>query len=50
MNINKVISTNFLRLGKPEDISGIAAFLASDDSSYLTGETILVTGGMPSRL
>lgn len=38
------------RLGKPDDIAGIAAFLASDDSSYLTGETILVTGGMPSRL
>ncbi|CAD5119714.1 DgyrCDS8304 [Dimorphilus gyrociliatus] len=38
------------RVGKPEDIAGTAAFLASDDSKYLTGETICITGGMASRL
>jgi glucose 1-dehydrogenase len=34
------------RLGKPEDVAGIAAFLASDDSSYMTGTTIFVDGGL----
>lgn len=38
------------RLGNPEEISGIAAFLASDDASYVTGETIVGAGGMLSRL
>jgi 3-oxoacyl-[acyl-carrier protein] reductase len=33
------------RLGKPEDVAGVAAFLASDDASYVTGETIHVSGG-----
>ncbi|KAJ3663960.1 hypothetical protein Zmor_008173 [Zophobas morio] len=38
------------RLGLPDDISGAAAFLASEDSSYMTGETLIISGGMPSRL
>lgn len=38
------------RYGTPDDVAGLAAFLASDDSSYITGETIVVGGGMPSRL
>jgi len=33
------------RLGKPEDVAGVAAFLASDDAEYVTGETIHVSGG-----
>jgi len=33
------------RLGKPEDVAGVAAFLASDDAEYITGETIHVSGG-----
>jgi 3-oxoacyl-[acyl-carrier protein] reductase len=33
------------RLGKPEDVAGVAAFLASEDSSYITAETIHVSGG-----
>lgn len=38
------------RLGLPDEMGGIAAFLASDDASYITGETIIASGGMPSRL
>ena len=33
------------RLGKPEDVAGVAAFLASEDASYVTAETIHVSGG-----
>lgn len=38
------------RLGKPEEIGGIVAFLCSDDASYMTGESIAAGGGMNSRL
>ncbi|XP_027034221.1 dehydrogenase/reductase SDR family member 4 [Tachysurus fulvidraco] len=38
------------RLGKPEDIGGVIAFLCSDDASYITGETVTVTGGINCRL
>lgn len=33
------------RLGEPEDVSKVVLFLASDDSAYVTGQTILVDGG-----
>jgi len=38
------------RYGMPEDCSGAVAFLSSDDASYVTGETIVVAGGMLPRL
>jgi glucose 1-dehydrogenase len=34
------------RLGKPDDVAGLAAFLASSASSYVTGATYLVDGGL----
>ncbi len=34
------------RLGEPKDIAKMAAFLASDDSSYMTGQTLHINGGM----
>lgn len=33
------------RMGKPEEVAKLAAFLASDDSSYITGQVIKVDGG-----
>lgn len=34
------------RLGKPGDVAGIAAFLASADADYMTGTTVFVDGGL----
>lgn len=33
------------RIGRPEDIAGAAAFFASPDSSWITGETLTIAGG-----
>ena len=33
------------RMGQPTDIAPVAVFLASDDSGWVTGETLLVSGG-----
>lgn len=38
------------RWGQPEDIGGIAAFLASDESAFITGEVITVDGGSIAAL
>lgn len=38
--------TMLKRLGQPEEIAKVALFLASDDASYITGQTINVNGGM----
>lgn len=34
------------RLGEPDDIPGIVAFLASDDANFITGQVISVSGGL----
>ena len=34
------------RIGLPEDIAATAAFLASDDASYFTGQTLVCNGGV----
>lgn len=34
------------RLGKPDDLPGIVAFLASSDANFITGQTISVSGGL----
>jgi 3-oxoacyl-[acyl-carrier protein] reductase len=33
------------RIGQPKDIAGAAVFLAADDSSWITGETFVISGG-----
>jgi len=34
------------RIGEPEEVASVIAFLASDDASYVTGQTINVSGGL----
>ncbi len=34
------------RLGEPEDIAGAVRFLCSDEASFVTGEVLLVDGGL----
>jgi glucose 1-dehydrogenase len=34
------------RLGTPEDVGGVVAFLASDDASYITGASFVIDGGL----
>ena len=44
--VARVVSrTPLQRLGRPEEIASVAAFLASDDASYMTGQTLFVDGG-----
>ena len=37
--------TPLRRIGQPQDIAGAAVFLASNDSSWVTGETFVISGG-----
>jgi 3-oxoacyl-[acyl-carrier protein] reductase len=41
-----VAQTPLGRIGQPGDIASVAVFLASEDSAWLTGELILVGGGL----
>jgi NAD(P)-dependent dehydrogenase (short-subunit alcohol dehydrogenase family) len=38
------------RIGKPEEVARVAAFLASDDASFMTGSAVVVDGGFGSGL
>jgi meso-butanediol dehydrogenase/(S,S)-butanediol dehydrogenase/diacetyl reductase len=33
------------RLGRPEDVSALFAFLASDEAAFITGQTFVIDGG-----
>jgi NAD(P)-dependent dehydrogenase (short-subunit alcohol dehydrogenase family) len=39
------------RIGRPDDVAGVVAFLCSDDAAYLTGQDLIVDGGavLPSH-
>jgi NAD(P)-dependent dehydrogenase (short-subunit alcohol dehydrogenase family) len=48
--LNQVIAQIPLkRLGKPEEVANVILFLASDESSYITGSEILVDGGAQAK-
>jgi NAD(P)-dependent dehydrogenase (short-subunit alcohol dehydrogenase family) len=34
------------RWGKPEDIAGAAVYFASDEAGFVTGQTLVINGGM----
>ena len=44
-----LMSIPYGRVGQPEDIANAVAFLASDESEYITGHTIVVDGGWISQ-
>jgi 2-hydroxycyclohexanecarboxyl-CoA dehydrogenase len=39
-------STVLRRLGKPDEVAAVIAFLCSDDASYVTGQALGVSGGL----
>jgi len=41
-----VARTPLGRIGQPDDIAPVAVFLASDESRWITGDTLLVSGGL----
>ena len=41
-----VTQTPLGRTGQPEDIAPVAVFLASDESRWVTGDTLAVSGGL----
>lgn len=48
--ISKFLHIPMGRIGMPNDIGGVVAFLVSEDAAYITGETIVVAGGITSKL
>uniref|UniRef100_UPI00358DEF47 dehydrogenase/reductase SDR family member 4-like isoform X3 n=1 Tax=Myxine glutinosa TaxID=7769 RepID=UPI00358DEF47 len=50
-NLKKLVEKIPLkRMGEPDECAGIVSFLCSPDASYITGESVIVAGGLFSRL
>ena len=43
---NIIEQLSIKRIGKPEDIANVVAFLCKEESEYITGQVIAVDGGM----
>jgi len=41
-----VAATAMRRIGQPDEVAAAVAYLASDDASYVTGQTLGVSGGL----
>ena len=39
------VQTPLRRVGQPEEVAAVIAFLSSDDASYVSGQTLYVNGG-----
>ena len=46
--LDEAVNTPVRRLGTPDDIANVAAWLVSDESSYVNGQAIAVDGGLSS--
>ena len=42
----RTATTPLRRLGEPDEIAGAVAYLASDASTFMTGQTIVIDGGV----
>jgi 3-oxoacyl-[acyl-carrier protein] reductase len=48
--LDRVLATQLLhKRGAPEDLAGVIVFLATDDSAFMTGQTVIVDGGPAAR-
>jgi 3-oxoacyl-[acyl-carrier protein] reductase len=45
----RLVAQSIKRFGEPDDLVGVVAFLASDDARFVTGQTIIVDGGVTLR-
>ncbi len=37
------------RMGRPDEIAGLAVYLAADESSFMTGSAVTIDGGLTAR-